>query len=672
MTFQLFVNVPDALALTNADLDRVLAEAKSEIGAVGVRILVPWATVAPTASTYNWADVDRVLGRSWNANLPVMLVLTGPRPSWITASGPTTPAAAVAPIHYSDLVRTAVTRYKPGGIGGVNGVTHYQLWNEPNAYDSWGVAASSAPGTLAAQYVAHLRLAYPSAKAAFAGAVVIFGGLRGGGAVSGSLAEAGSYARTVLASAARLYDAMAYHPLTLPTASNANPPAPSGRQISQADAVRQAMVSTGGTAKKVYWTQVGFDVDRWSDLQQADYLETMRWFAARRKDHVTLMGLSTYRDVAPRTSGMVTPTWSPRPARAKVGRWKDTQKRHTLYTACGTTQDGWGYAPPANALNAEMLLTMYHNLGGVGRPPPGTRLPDFARSPDTVVGTNVDQNLFNWVPISYPASWAILPNSLDNDWQPSTLSMIDSITYGVNEMIGLIQATPGTFALAGNSQGAGVISQVLRHLITPGGRLYSRQNDCIAAVAFGNPCRKQGSGFPGAAITTGAGICVNLTGNVSGLKNVNTPSWWWELVTPGDFFADAPMNGPGGPLLGQVLGALIGARGSSESLNLITFIMNAFINNGVGFNVLGALVADSISKIFARKNPTAFSAAMAWINSTATLYNNAESYYNNPHALYGRWSPPVLPTGLGLSPGATYMETATAYLNSRGAAITPR
>jgi hypothetical protein len=72
-------------------------------------------------------------------------------------------------------------------------------------------------------------------------------------------------------------------------------------------------------------------------------------------------------------------------------------------------------------------------------------------------------------------------------------------------MISLIQNTPGTFALCGMSQGSMVISNVLKAM-QPGGQLAHRYNDCIAGVAFGNPMRRQGTGLPGIASTSGAGM----------------------------------------------------------------------------------------------------------------------------------------------------------------------
>ena len=46
--------------------------------------------------------------------------------------------------------------------------------------------------------------------------------------------------------------------------------------------------------------------------------------------------------------GLVTTGYTPRLALSSVGRWNDGVKRHTLYTCCGTQQDGWGIVDEAS------------------------------------------------------------------------------------------------------------------------------------------------------------------------------------------------------------------------------------------------------------------------------------------------------------------------------------
>ena len=83
-------------------------------------------------------------------------------------------------------------------------------------------------------------------------------------------------------------------------------------------------------------------------------------------------------------------------------------------------------------------------------------------------------------------------------WQPigyraAPFPMWPSITQGVAELIGQISTKPGKFALAGYSQGAIVVGQVLKHTIMdPNGALHHRLPDVTKVVCWGNPMRQEG------------------------------------------------------------------------------------------------------------------------------------------------------------------------------------
>lgn len=84
-------------------------------------------------------------------------------------------------------------------------------------------------------------------------------------------------------------------------------------------------------------------------------------------------------------------------------------------------------------------------------------------------------------------------------WQPcgnypaAAFPMWPSITAGVSELVSLIAARPGKFALAGYSQGACVVSTVLKHFIMdPSGALRHRLGDVTKVVCWGNPQRQKG------------------------------------------------------------------------------------------------------------------------------------------------------------------------------------
>lgn len=141
----------------------------------------------------------------------------------------------------------------------------------------------------------------------------------------------------------------------------------------------------------------------------------------------------------------------------------------------------------------------------------------------------VNGDLYEVVRISYPAA---------------TLAMGVSISLGATTVINKINALPaGTpFALGGYSQGAAVMSSVLRELQT--GSLTSRYSQLLGGVMFGNPRRKVnyrgpiggtwsgGWDVPGS--NTGGHGSFPTTGSYPRLTN--PPDTWVEFAAPGDIF----------------------------------------------------------------------------------------------------------------------------------------
>jgi predicted esterase len=434
---------------------------------------------------------------------------------------------------------------------------------------------------------------------------------------------------------------------------------------------------------------------------------------------------------SPRYYGLVNDDFTPRLAAGVVARWNDGKKRHTVYTVCGTGQDGWGLVnlqSPRALLDANTLLRQVTGNPALNAPdllpPEGTPGPNQFVTMDAAVGRAANPDLFNWVPISYPAAWPKEDNYLENNWEPANNSLNASAAVGVDELIRQINATPGTFALVGMSQGSVVISQVLKALL-PGGVLAHRFNDCIAGLAYGNPCRKAKSGLPGVAPALGAGV-ISATYNPpptsrltsatqnpvanasSGLADVTLPSWWWEFANPGDVFCCAPMDTYAGPAFAPAVQGLFHLKGGLDfNTNAIPLTM-LLLQGAQGFLVtlLTALAKGnffSIAQIADFFN-TAQAKALVSKSSQKQLdaptriisdfleqhfgtINVPESirtlrpvitpsnFYPNgdPHVRYGIDKPPSLPTGLaGVDANSTYVDVGIAYLNARGAAVAPR
>jgi len=405
-------------------------------------------------------------------------------------------------------------------------------------------------------------------------------------------------------------------------------------------------------------------------------------------------------------SGLVSANGTEKDALTTVRRWNDGVNRHSLFTACGTSQDGWGfYNDPGNPAGRTALLAMVNSVLTEGGLPTLTSLPgDGANgadlgiaSPDAIVVYRANQNFYNWVPVSYPAAFPGAAVNIDNAWQPGNISFADSVTIGTQSMISLIQNTPGTFALCGMSQGAMVISNVLKAM-QPGGVLASRYNDCIAGVAFGNPMRRQGGGLPGVASTTGAGMfsVPNPVGALSGLSNVAVPDWWWEMNCPGDFFSDAPMSaasGAAGAILNKIVSLFVVIKGTANSsfpLDFATQIINALatgvgvlVNSArsqtdvAGLRALGLWLRDQglMAALVGRPVAIGIVAGIFKLTNAEVTTNLLVGNYprGNPHIFYGIKKPASRPTGLATwTSNYTYVDVAVSYLNQRAGAVTPR
>jgi hypothetical protein len=329
---RIYVNVPDALSrLNQVALDTTYAGIIG-LNATGVRITVPWKSVQPSGAEYfTWAATDLAVNRALAANLRVMLVLAPPRPYW-------TSWASQATAHFSAFAAAAATRYRARGVGltaanAAKSVAEYQIWDAPNVLSSWRGAVA----TVAADYGALLKSASVAIKGAQPSAVVVFGALRAinatttatvPGPLGGPLlaktvkvdVEPSEFLSEIYTSIAPHFDVLAYDPLSVTIEQKPFPPAPSGDSISGHDWLYASMVSGGKnaraavvatrgargavsraativqpSAKKVYWTSVGYELAQFTQYQQALYLDTIRRLAQTRPE-VTGIGVLSLRD----------------------------------------------------------------------------------------------------------------------------------------------------------------------------------------------------------------------------------------------------------------------------------------------------------------------------------------------------------------------------------------
>jgi hypothetical protein len=335
--------------------------------------------------------------------------------------------------------------------------------------------------------------------------------------------------------------------------------------------------------------------------------------------------------------GIVSSGYNEKPVLADIVRWNDNIKRHTLYTVCDGLQDPWGLVKGTRPTITGPVAT----LGGA------------AVAFDAIVGAQTSSQLFDWVAVSYPASYINLLPQINDTWQPKSLGISQIMTWGATELKTLISSTPGTFALVGTGIGAMVCSAILQEMQS--GTLTSRKDDCIGAVMFGNPCRQEGVTYPGGIDPGGAGIMPQSAAGIKGMiRNTDTPSWWWEMALIDDPIVTCPID-VSGQAVNVVADELIKAKGGKDLLTQLAKTIPTLKKNGS----IWPLVAARLT------NAAGVTDGLAWASRVFSVNPN-------PHTLYSFTPVVVPPSTPGLTSTSTSLDLAIAYINQRGTAIQPR
>lgn len=197
-------------------------------------------------------------------------------------------------------------------------------------------------------------------------------------------------------------------------------------------------------------------------------------------------------------------------------------------------REWFSQARPATGESQKPTLFTVRGTGGRSmqqvREAASGKHPDYFGNFESIVGSGVDPELWDWVDVSYPGD--VLNLTLD-----AFLNMDQTSAQGTQNLIDAINRTAGKFALCGMSQGAIVVSNVYDEIRY--GSLRGRRGDFIGATVMGNPRRQRGYTIPG-GIDPGAysggeathGACTrNLLADCE-------PELWWDFANPNDFVAD--------------------------------------------------------------------------------------------------------------------------------------
>lgn len=216
------------------DLDAIKAS-----NAKWLRIDINWAQVQGGGSTsWNWTS-DALIKGALSRGLKVLATIVY-APSWAKTSGQVDPAA------YGTFVKAAVARYAPQGVHA------YEIWNEANT--SWGWTTTPSVSV----YVACLRAAYASAKAADPSCTVISAGLSPSATSNGNYSPCDFLAALYANGAKGYFDAVGAHPYCQPAApGDAQAWSAWYQMVGASTSMRTIMAANGESAKNIWVTEFG-------------------------------------------------------------------------------------------------------------------------------------------------------------------------------------------------------------------------------------------------------------------------------------------------------------------------------------------------------------------------------------------------------------------------------
>jgi hypothetical protein len=233
----------DILWMSRPDQARELDEIATT-GARWVRLDVPWPSLQPTPSTWNWEPFDRVVSAARARKLKVLGLLSS-APRWARRSaGP-----GRAPF---DTAAFATYSREVARHFAVRGVHDWEVWNEPNVESTWIARPDPEAYTVA------LKAASRAIKAVDRRAVVLSGGLSPAtDAGDGSEVVPSTFlARVYAAGGGRAIDGVAVHPYSFP-ALPTDPLTRSWNAFLRMAAIRRTMVAAGDGRKEVWLTELG-------------------------------------------------------------------------------------------------------------------------------------------------------------------------------------------------------------------------------------------------------------------------------------------------------------------------------------------------------------------------------------------------------------------------------
>lgn len=241
------ISIPNLVSQTSATQAAWLANLKS-IGVTSVRIDANWGWVMYAGAKFHqWSRLDREVASIRAAGMTAELIIDGcPRWAAVHSAAGQLFAQPAKASEFAAWAAAVVARYAP------EGVTDYEIWNEPNNSVFW----KPAPDPSA--YTADLKAAYAAIKAVDRSALVISGGLAPEANEGGNINEV-TFLQDMFADGAKgSFDALGDHPYSYPALPNTYEVWSGWSAIDQTPTSLERVLAANGSASTPMWiTEVG-------------------------------------------------------------------------------------------------------------------------------------------------------------------------------------------------------------------------------------------------------------------------------------------------------------------------------------------------------------------------------------------------------------------------------
>ncbi|HUC01835.1 MAG TPA: peptidoglycan-binding protein [Candidatus Paceibacterota bacterium] len=253
------------LGLSPAALNNEL-DGMASLGVGWVRFDMEWDDVQhDNSSTFNWTDIDPVVA-ALNAHHIKILAILDYTPVWAessTCAQGSNFCAPSDPALFATFAQAAVQRYAP------QGVSDWEIWNEPNNAAFWG------PRTNCNAYTALLKDAYTVIKSVQPSSTVITGGLSPAATDGTNMSPPDFLSCIYAAGGGGYFDAVGDHPYTFPQMPSDDNGGAWDQMSATTPNLRSIMTANGDAGKQIWVTEFGVPTDgpdaHWyvSEAQQA-------------------------------------------------------------------------------------------------------------------------------------------------------------------------------------------------------------------------------------------------------------------------------------------------------------------------------------------------------------------------------------------------------------------